>query len=668
MNQHWNERLSLKERFAIHSAKGAHEAASGPAVEKETDQISPQLAVDRALQHFMERKSAVTEKQVLGYALKLGITEFQPKQIQEELDRRKGKEVFTGKKNSDTYLTTKEALIAEDRMKEFAASSRAKFCGINPEYSPQKDFLNEGQKKAIHHALNSQDQVIMISGGAGTGKTTLMQEVKAGVEGSQKKLFAFAPSADASRGVLRSKGFEEADTIKRLLDDQDLQAQLKDQVILVDEAGMVGNQTMNGIFEVAKKQNARVILSGDWKQHNSVTAGDAFRLLEQQTKMPVVRVNEIVRQKDKSVYKEAVKSLSEGNLEQGFAKLEKMDSLREIEDLDKRHQQIASDYLKSIKAPPVRERKGTYTPRTAIVVSPTHAEGKAITDEIRNKLKEEGLVGTKEQKFEVLRNLSFTEAEKQDALNYQPGMHIQFYKSHDQFKAGTSYKVQEVSKEGKVLLAGADREKPTPLPFDQGKKFQVFQKEQIHLAEGDIIRITGNGKSTNDKNLNNGENYTVKGFTEEGNLRLSDGKILGKNYQHFSLGYYRTSYASQGKDAHDVLIAQSSASFAASNEKQFYVSVSRGVERCIIYTDDKEALKWAASKQADRMSATEVAEASKDKSLWLSARNAIQRQQIEQYQQDMSKYQPHLTQTEKTHEPDLAFVPPRSGKEIHIEH
>ncbi len=101
--------------------------------------------------------------------------------------------------------------------------------------------------------------------------------------GSGKKFYAFEPSADASRGVLRSKNFEGADTIKKLLDDQKLQEQLKDQVILIDEAGMVGTQTMNGIFEIAIKQNARVILSGDWKQHNSVEAGDAIRLLEQHT-------------------------------------------------------------------------------------------------------------------------------------------------------------------------------------------------------------------------------------------------------------------------------------------------------------------------------------------------------------------------------------------------
>jgi len=667
IDANWTARLSLQEVFAIHSAKGAKTAASGRAVEKENGELSAAMAIDQALQHFMERKSAVTEKQVLGYALKLGIDKFTPEDIKAELDSRKGQDVFTGEKNSDTYLTTRAALIAEDKMKHFVISTRAKFKGINPDYQPQKDFLNDGQKNAIHHALTSQDQVVLIAGGAGVGKTTLMKEVKAGVEDSGKNLFAFAPSADASRGVLRSKNFAGADTIKKLLDDRDLQDQLNNQVILIDEAGMVGNQTMNGIFEIAQKQNARVILSGDWKQHNSVEAGDALRLLEQHTQLPVARVNEIVRQQDKSAYKDAVQALSTGEYDRGFAKLDQMNSIIEVEDQSERHERIASDYLQSIKAPPVRQRNGKSEPRTAIVVSPTHGEGRAITTAIRNKLKSEGLVEKEERSFNVLRNLSYTEAEKQDYLNYQRGMSVQFHRSFKHFKAGSSYEVAGIDQQGNVFVRGADQESISALPFDQSQKYQVCQQERIAVAEGDIIRVTGNGRATNGKELNNGENYTIKGFTDDGHIKLHDGKVLAKDYQNFTLGYYRTSHASQGKDAHDVFIAQSSASFAASNEKQFYVSVSRGVERCFIYTDDKESLKWAASQQADRMSAAEVAEVSNNKSAWLKARQVLLNQKIDQYQQDMNQHHFDKLQKEQVYEPNIAILPSRGGEDLHID-
>jgi conjugative relaxase-like TrwC/TraI family protein len=445
----WADRLSLEERFNIQTLKGTY-GKNGLAVEKNSDALSPDKAIDLALQHYMERKSAVPKKQVLGYAMKLSLGQQTPTAIEAELQERHGEEVFTGAKNSDTYLTTKETLLAEREMKNFAVSTRGQFVPLNPEYEIQQDFLNEGQRNAIQHTLQSQDQVIMISGAAGVGKTTLMKEVKTGIEASNKKLFAFAPSAAASRGVLRSKSFEGADTIKKLLDDEKLQSQLKDQVILIDEAGMVGTKTMNGIFQIAQEQNARVILSGDYRQHQSVESGDAQRLLEQESGLPVARVNEIVRQTDQSKYREAVKSLAEGNYNQGFEQLDGMNSIIEIEDQDKRHEQIAKDYLDCIQAPPIKERNGKTSPRTAIVVSPTHAEGKAITMAIREQLKEEGLVDQEERTFHILRKLSFTETEKQDALNYQEGMSIQFHKNYEGFKAGQSYDVSKVSKEGEV--------------------------------------------------------------------------------------------------------------------------------------------------------------------------------------------------------------------------
>ena len=642
MIDHWNNRLTLEEHFNLHALKGKQPEQEERANEKENEEIMPNKQLDLALAHYMERKSAVPEKQVLGYALKGSVTELSADHLKKALDRRKGGDVISGDKHSDTYLTTREALFSEDRMKNFAVSTRSKYAGLNPDYQPERDFLNKGQREAIKHTLSSEDQVIIIAGGAGVGKTTLMKEVKAGIEQSGKQLFAFAPSAEASRGVLRDKGFEGAETIKKLLNQPKLQEKTKDQVILIDEAGMVGNKTMNQIFDVAHRQNARVVLSGDWKQHNAVESGDALRLLEQDTNLPVSRVKEIVRQQDKSQYKKAVQHLADGEVEKGFKKLDKMKSVIEIEDQDERHDRIANDYLDSVTAQGVQEKDGTYRNRTALVVSPTHAEGQAITQAIRNKLKDKGLVDQDEKQFEVHRNLSFTRTEKQDHLNYDQGMIIQFYQSTDKYKAGTAYEVETITKNGQVLLRTNEKENGRPLPFSDSDKFEVFKQEKIAVAKGDMLRITGNGQTKEFQALNNGESHKIKDFTKDGDIVLDNDQTLAKDYKNFNLGYYRTSHAAQGRDADDVFIAQSAASFAASNEKQFYVSVSRGVERCIIYTDDKESLKWAISKNADRTSADEIARNSHQKSAWLQARNIMQQQQREAFETALKKDHPSI--------------------------
>lgn len=597
----WQNRLSMTEVYAIASAKGR-----GLVPDNQQPSITAQQAIDRSLDHFLERKSAISEKRVLGHAMKLGIGSLTDQQVKAEMPKRQ--DIVSAKINTVNYITTKDAIAEERKMVAFAREGKGTQQSLNTAYEIQNEILNEGQRAAITHTLNSNDQVIVVAGGAGVGKTSLMQEVRDGIEQSGKQLFAFAPSADASRGVLREKGFKDANTIAALLQNQELQQQLKDNVILLDEAGMIGNQTMNQVFDIAQQNNARVILSGDWKQHNAVQAGDALRILEERSGLEVARVKDIVRQRENEKYKAAIKDLAEGKTGEGFNKLDKTESIIEIEDAKERYEQMAGDYIQSLN-------EG----RSSIVVSPTHAEGRDITEVIRAKLKAEGKVEQQDREFTTQRSLGYTEEEKRDHANYQSGMVVQFHQNtQGGFAAGSKYDVLGVNIESQIVLQRSGQEETMILNTETHKHFQVFRKEQTSLAQGDLLRITGNGKSTEDKQLSNGQVHQIAGFDESGNIQLSNGTILDKDYRNFTLGYYRTSHAAQGKDADDVLIAQSAASFGASNQKQFYVSASRGAKTCRVYTDDKEELKWAVEQSADRMSASEVQDLSRQQAMQFS--------------------------------------------------
>src|SRR5690606_24734518 len=129
---------------------------------------------------------------------------------------------------------------------------------------------------------------------------------------------------------LKEKGFENATTIKALLESTRLQEQTKDQVILIDEAAMVGTNTIKKLFQISQKQNARVILSGDYKQHQAVEAGDAQRYLEHKGKIPIKRVKEIVRQKDNQDLKKVVQLLANGKHDSAFRLLDKNGRIYEI--------------------------------------------------------------------------------------------------------------------------------------------------------------------------------------------------------------------------------------------------------------------------------------------------------------------------------------------------
>lgn len=589
----WKERLSPEELKIVQSAKGAKKS--------DTDKITAKEAINKSIQHFLERNSAVPEKRVLGRAMELGYGVLTPDEVKKEFASREN--ILRAEKQSITYITTKELVADENRMIEYAVQSKGLHPALNPDYQIQQDFLNEEQRTAIHHLLNSQDGVSVLMGKAGVGKSTLLSEVRNGIEQAGKPLIAVAPSAEASRGVLQSKGFKDSDTIASLLKNQQMQEKLQGGVLLVDEAGMVGVKTMNDLFQLAEKQQARIILSGDTQQHTSVEFGDALRLLQEKAQLETTSVNTIVRQKNEP-YRRAVEELAQGNTLKGYEKLDKMGAVKEIEDTDQRQDEIAKAYLESIK-------KG----QSVLIVSPTHAEGQALSEIVRQKLKDGGIIKGEEKLFETQRNLYLTEAEKQDAASYYEGQVVQFHQNQKGgFKAGSRYEVMPRGEKSNIQVKSLDTGETLTLPLDKTDNFGIYQKTQTPLAEGDQLRITNNGKTLDGKTLdgktkiNNGQTYEVKGFDESGNVKLSNGKCLSRDYANFTHAYVNTSYGSQGKDAQHLILSQSSLSFAASNDKQAYVSASRGIDEISIYTDNKADLKQAIQRSGDRMSANEVAE------------------------------------------------------------
>lgn len=570
--------------------------------------VDSRRAIEYAREHIFERRSVASDRQIMAEALRFGVGSVSVKEIQDAFH---DNGFITRKHENETLTTTRNVLQEEKSMIDFARDGRGR-CRpfVLDSYEFTDSRLNQGQKNAVLHVLQSRDRVIGIRGGAGVGKTTLMTEAVAGLKKSGKEVFTFAPTSEASRGVLRKEGFENADTVQRLLVDPNLQAQVKNQVIWIDEAGLLGAKTMNRVFEVAQKQNARVVLSGDYRQHASVERGDAMRILEEQAGLRSALVTEIKRQRGK--YKEAVEHLAKGDTLKGFESLDRMGCIKEVP-LEERYQQLAADYLKA------RDQG-----KTALVVSPTHREGQKVTALIREGLKKNGAVGKEDVSVFRQKNLNFTEAQKTDPANYKPGMVLQLTqhvagtvtglesksKRAKGFTRGEKLTIKEINREGHMLV---QRKNGTLATFSlkHAKRFQVYEADTLPLAQGDHIRITQNGQSLDKRWINNGAMYRVKGFTEEGNIILNNDWVLPKDYGNLDHGYCTTSHASQGKTVDRVLIAQSAESFPAASREQFYVSVSRGREKVTIYTDDKAMLKETIRGSGARLSATELVSSTK---------------------------------------------------------
>ncbi len=134
--------------------------------------------------------------------------------------------------------------------------------------------------------------------------------------------------------------------------------------------------------------------------------------------------------------------------------------------------------------------------------------------------------------------------------------------------------------------------------------FDVCAKRTLAIAPGEKLLLQANDSR---HRLINGQLVRVQTIEENGNIVLTNGRIIPPNYRRFTHGYAVTSHAAQGKTVDEALVVASTRSLPAVNREQFYVSISRGRQRCRIFTDDKELLRERLPRTAQRTAAIELA-------------------------------------------------------------
>ena len=160
------------------------------------------------------------------------------------------------------------------------------------------------QRQTLQLAL--QNQLVVITGGPGTGKTTSIRAILAMFEKLGLKTLLTAPTGRAAKRMTELTGCE-ASTVHRLLgaklseDDESVvfgknAGELLDcDAVILDECSMVDISLMSALLE-AMPSDARLVLVGDADQLPSVGPGDVFSAIIRSEAVPVVRLTEIFRQ------------------------------------------------------------------------------------------------------------------------------------------------------------------------------------------------------------------------------------------------------------------------------------------------------------------------------------------------------------------------------------
>ncbi|MCY3870864.1 MAG: ATP-dependent RecD-like DNA helicase [Gemmatimonadetes bacterium] len=156
------------------------------------------------------------------------------------------------------------------------------------------------QKLALEKALSH--NLLVLTGGPGTGKTTTIKGLIALLEARNKKIALAAPTGRAAKRMSEATGHE-AKTIHRLLKfspsemafEKNFENPLEIEALIVDEISMVDTVLMNSLLR-AVPISASVVLVGDVDQLPSVGAGNVLKDVIASGTVEVVELNEIFRQ------------------------------------------------------------------------------------------------------------------------------------------------------------------------------------------------------------------------------------------------------------------------------------------------------------------------------------------------------------------------------------
>jgi conjugative relaxase-like TrwC/TraI family protein len=440
--------------------------------------------------------------------------------------------------------------------------------------------LNPAQEAALLHIGTTSDRVVGVHGVAGAGKSTLVMALNSAAEPGIT-LIALAPTSSAAANLGASAKIDSRTVASliagggRNIDDS--------HVLILDEAGQLGNRQALRVLEISRLTGARLILLGDNRQTGAIEQGKAFWLM-QRLGLPKADLTESVRQESRAM-KTAV---TQARLSNYAASIAALDKVTTGDDGEKLAESLVHEWTR-LKP----ESRG----KTNILVL-ENATRLIVNSKIREALKTEGALAAEEARLSVLTPAGMTDEEKRFARFYSGGQVLIFARDNAGLGIArdTEYQVVGLARDtsGRQIVKLVDENGRT-IRWDprlgRASRVNVFKSEDRQLAAGDRIQWR---LVNHDLDVRNADRGTVERLEGEvATIRWDrDGRVQKVDlarYKNWDHGYAETVYSAQSK-TYDRVYVLAPADSKLVTGQNYYTAITRARFGVKLWTQDVDRL------------------------------------------------------------------------------
>ena len=533
---------------------------------------SATTAVEYAIAKLSEREAVIRQSDLeyiaFGHDIKTKISDLEQAIAQLETN---GTLIKVGK---DNYVF-KEIYDCERTCLDVMERGVGKLQSIvNPEHQSlgkieANTMLTVGQKEAVSTIITSTDRVTLIQGVAGSGKTTMLKEVKSIARDNGYELIGLANTASAKLNLhLKSIGaqynpnnpatFVHAGmpsqtltsfllTSEKMLETSPEMAKAaypSNTILVLDEASLVSARAMKSLLNVTEKLDLRLVVIGDDRQLPAIEASRIFSLMLGISNSAVnMNINTRLKTPESLEIMQLIyaSNLNPNLLDKAFEKMQL--NIVEIPDKTERLQLMANFYTGMPQA-----KRDDILP-----MMPENKDRVMFNSLVRENLKKDGTLTGPALNTTVMVAKDLTTTEKHYALSFDTGDFVRFNSNIARLniKAGDYYQVLDTNHQQLILRNDAGVTTSwNPYRHARGN-VETYRQESRDVMAGDIIRWRRNFE---DKGMINSE--TAKVLSVKDNLltvQLANGtqhEINTKDRcnQHFDHAYGSTVHVAQGLD------------------------------------------------------------------------------------------------------------------------